>query len=97
MKTGKLDKRFKGVDKFKYYAEFGPIGQIELFVEARNWCWQTFGSSVELDVVQLIPGDYKWSWLRNDWKTRLVFRDDVEYNWFMLKYHAEKNKKRLFI
>ena len=44
----KLDGRHNGSDRFAYRVEFYS-NQIRLFIQVREWCWDTWGSSCELD------------------------------------------------
>ena len=83
MKTGKLDKRHNGNSRFKYFASFG-YGELLKFVEVRNWCWQTWGPSAELDISGLV--DQKWAWVHDDYNTRIYLASDTEYQWFILKW-----------
>lgn len=34
----------------------------EVFVQLREWCWQTFGPSVELDIVIRLKRQDRWCW-----------------------------------
>jgi len=83
MKIGKLDKRHNGYDRFKYFASFSSTNLYK-FVEVRNWCWQNWGPSSELDITGL--GDQKWAWIHGQYNTRIYLATDAEYQWFVLKW-----------
>jgi hypothetical protein len=83
IKVGKLDKRHKGHTRFKYYASFRSTNLLD-FVKVRNWCWQTWGPSAELDIQGL--SNQKWAWTHNDYNTRIYLISDTEYQWFVLKW-----------
>lgn len=83
MKTGKLDKRHTGHSRFKYFASFSYTN-IHKFVEVRNWCWENWGPSAELDIQGL--QDQKWSWIHDSYNTRIYLASDAEYQWFLLKW-----------
>ena len=46
MKLEKLDGRFSLHEHFTHRVTF-KTGEAELFVQARNWLWETFGPGVE--------------------------------------------------
>lgn len=87
MKTGKLDKRHNGHRDFKYYVQFSSLEQ-QKFVEVRNWCWQTWGPSAELDILRYLQErhDMKWAWICDNYNIRLYLKTDTEYQWFVLKW-----------
>lgn len=85
MKIGKLDKRHNGHGKFKYYVNFS-FNTLQKFVEVRNWCWQTWGPSAELDTLKKISNVAKWSWICDQYNTRIYLNGDTEYQWFVLKW-----------
>ena len=65
----KLDARFTGHTFFKYRILLkGPrTDRYVKFVQLRNWCWDTLGSSYERDIlIDLAYSDdtftRKWSW-----------------------------------
>jgi hypothetical protein len=58
----KLDGRHKGKRIFDYRVElFGDWDQrAQEFVEVREWCWDTFGPSTELDLNFHNPKSWAW-------------------------------------
>ncbi len=85
MKTGKLDRRHKGHDLFRYYAQFGH-SEVDEFVKVREWCWQTWGSSCEIEILDRINKKLKWAWVNDQYNTRLYFETENEYSWFLMKW-----------
>ena len=81
----KLDKRYKGSDKWKYLIElFGPA-KSSAFHEVRAWCWQTWGPSKELDdwlkdsSSELIHNEH-WCWKNDQYVYRRIYlREDAEF------------------
>jgi len=63
-----LDGRHLGHQLFKYSVKLRyNIDSEEDFIKIREWCWNTFGPSMELDLWMDIrysqsKGDPKWSW-----------------------------------
>lgn len=87
MRKGKLDARYTGFDKFKHYASF-RYNEMEKFVEVRQWCWETFGPSCEMQIHhKLSTPNHSWSWILDDYRSRIYFATDKEYQWFLLKWY----------
>jgi hypothetical protein len=85
MKIIKLDKRYGGADYFKFCVPFYRNNK-EQFLEVREWCWNTFGPSCELEHYHLLADPKVWGWEVSQWNTRIYFKTDKELNWFRLKY-----------
>lgn len=85
MRTQKLDGRFKGSHKFKYASTFRHA-EAGNFIEIRNWCWATWGPSAEYDIIHKMPEEPCWCWISDDYRMRLMFATEKEYNWFCLKW-----------
>lgn len=87
MKIGKLDRRHNGHLQFKYYARFLTIS-MDQFCEVRNWCWQTWGPSAELDTIRYLEygKDLKWAWICDQYNVKIYLATDKEYQWFTLKW-----------
>lgn len=85
MKTGKLDKRHNGHKSFKYHVRFN-IHELEKYVEVRNWLWETYGPSAELEVVRDTNMNVKWSWVYDQYNIKCFLASDKEYQWFVLKW-----------
>lgn len=95
----KTDKRHTAAHKFKYYAVIKPDnysernGEIlEKFYEIRAWCWETWGPSREASEGRALQhswdGDKNqhWSWLNDQWRTRIYLTDKDEAALFTLKW-----------
>lgn len=87
MKINKLDSRYNGYDLFKYGIDF-KSSELHKFCEIREWCWQQFGPSCELDIFRQNPNSryQDWAWLRDSTRTRLYFMSEKELQWFLLKW-----------
>jgi hypothetical protein len=86
MNKGKLDARFKGYDNFKYYTGF-RYNEMPKFDEIRQWCWEQFGPSCEITIHHKIPtANHTWCWILDDYRARIYFATDKEYQWFLLKW-----------
>ena len=96
MKFKKLDRRMNGNGDFTYGVDFtynprsGPR-----FDHVRQWCWETFGPSVEYDIWENLdlPGETrndKWAWDRGIYnKTSrciIYLKSDQEASWFKLRW-----------
>lgn len=94
MKFKKLDRRMNGYGDFTYGIDlWADTGR--QFNEVREWCWQTFGPSCELDIWNDLdrPGDVrneKWSWDRGQYnksfRCMIYLKDEQEANWFKLRF-----------
>ena len=86
MKITKLDRRYTGGRQFDYAVEFThPYKDGELFCEVREWCWQTWGPGRELKFVD-VKSDYHWSFMTDNYRTRIYLRDKVEVEWLTLRW-----------
>ena len=94
LKIKKTDKRFKGFPKFKYCLDLGRIGEKNFF-QIREWCWQAFGSSKEIEALQddwryrefdHNSHNERWCWHVDAYTRRIYFATDKEANWFTLKW-----------
>jgi hypothetical protein len=85
MKIRKLDRRHNGHEFFKYYVQFSFINP-EQFIEHRNWCWQTWGPSCELEFHSKQTIKPKWAWLSDQYSIRIYLESDSEYSWYILKW-----------
>lgn len=59
--------------------------------EIREWCWQTYGPSCELEFWLRIPEGSQsrnehWCWHTNFDNYKIYLRTDKEANWFKLKW-----------
>jgi len=90
----KLDRRHKGTTLFQYYVE--PVFHTHItdkvkFYEWRNWCWNTWGPSIERDAALDFGSNHynvaRWSWHTENGLKRIYFKSDKELNWFNLKWN----------
>lgn len=94
MKLKKLDRRMNGYGDFKYGVDLWTVDSKE-FMEVRQWCWETFGPSCELDIWEYLdrPGDSRnpsWAWDRGTYNKNfrciVYLATDVEASHFTLKW-----------
>lgn len=100
----KLDKRNTGFNHWNYYVNRSVRNTItypslyerqQLFFKWREWCWQTWGPSKELedwleDTKQdKTPTSHNehWCFQNTDYATRIYLRSDKELSLFLLKWH----------
>lgn len=84
MKLKKLDARNKGFGSYKYMAIFRNPTDQEKFCKIRNWCWEQWGPSSELDFRK--GKNELWAWLTNEFEVKIYIATDKEYQWFLLKW-----------
>ena len=85
MNLKKLDRRMSGYGKFTHYMEYSHKEANE-FIRCRNWCWEQWGPSCELDFWYKHTPNEKWCWLVDQWRTRVYLRTEAEAQWFALKW-----------
>jgi len=94
-KVKKLDRRHNGYGIMRYFVEFYyGKNAVENFYEVKNWCidqwgitrplpdWEA-GSSIEPMPVDINPA---WTYLRDEYRTRIFFRDKEETSLFTLRW-----------
>lgn len=93
MRLQKLDRRYDGVDRFSHRVEFYGRGeQQRQWIKTRNWLWQQFGPSAELNLART---DYfeeqpKWAW---DAEKSAIYLKEEALAMFLLKWEAWQNEK----
>jgi len=86
MKIVKLDRRYTGGRQFDYAVEFThPYKDGELFCEAREWCWQTWGPGRELKFVDINSKD-SWCFMTDNYRTRIYLSNMQEVEWFTIRW-----------
>ena len=70
MKVKKLDRRFTGHDKWKYYVDFKQTSAI---LDAREWFFA-------------VRVNEHWSWINDDYKYRIYLQGRDEAALFTLKW-----------
>lgn len=98
IKIKKTDKRMTGYGQFKYYVDirndrgevFGT--NLEKFYEIRQWCWETWGISREVneynskEYAWLTDQNIHWSWINDAYRARLYLFDKSEATLLTLKW-----------
>ena len=86
MKIVKLDRRYTGGRQFDYAVEFThPYKDGDLFCDAREWCWQTWGPGRELKFVDINSKD-RWCFMTDNYRTRIYLSNTQEVEWFTLRW-----------
>lgn len=86
MKLKKLTKQWAGHQNFKFCTEFTRKDSIK-FCQHRNWCWEQWGSSCELDLWYTLenPNNH-WCWITDQHRIRIYFTSESEATWYSLKW-----------
>lgn len=85
MRLKKLDRRMNGYGDFKYSTKFRRLSQGDLFFEVRNWCWETWGPSCELEFWD-VNKNPAWAWAMTEFEIKIYLTGDKEASWFTLKW-----------
>lgn len=89
MKVKKIDRRMSGHPDFTRCVEFNHR-EFATFVEIRNWCWEQWGPSTELDIWYKIANkNPAWCWISDQWRTRIYFAGDKEAQWYHLRWSTQ--------
>ncbi len=89
MKLTKIDRRMNGYGKFKYLVKFSIYGQsLEKFIDIRNWCWDQWGPSCELDFYgkENLEKNPAWCWAVHEFECKIYLTGEPEASWFLLKW-----------
>lgn len=88
MEHRKQDKRMSGWRDFEYCAMFNTgKADSQLFCDVRDWCFESWGPSCELDYwhARAKPNG-SWCWANDEFKMKIYFKTDVEYALFLLRW-----------
>lgn len=88
-----IDGRHTGHHWWKYYIDFPRRNPLSYSLW-RVWCWETWGPSTDLSLMQYgVEHDLKnpctnahWCWHTDDKRNRLYLKTDVEHNLFALRW-----------
>ena len=97
----KTDRRYTGHEYFQYFVDLPRSGE-NGFHLVRNWCWETWGPSKELDewildhdTQPVVHGSYMpstnnphWCWSKYEGKRRIMFQSREEVALFNLTFGA---------
>jgi hypothetical protein len=100
IKVKKTDKRMTGYSLFKYYIDikydrsdnFDQMPALEKFFEIRQWCWETWGPSREVDEFNNRSNSWMgdqnvhWAWINDAYRARLYLADTEEAAYITLKW-----------
>jgi hypothetical protein len=88
MKIKKLTRQYAGSGDFTHMVGY-IVKDAPEFVEHRQWCWETWGPSCELDYLYRI-GDKRntrWCWMSDDnGRIRIYFATSNEASHFALRW-----------
>jgi hypothetical protein len=96
----KLDRRHTGYGHFTYYVKprvsYLEYNNKQTFHEWRDWCWETWGSSKEIDewlrdirtrtLAKSVSHNEHWVWQNDEHSCRIFLRTDAELALFLLKW-----------
>ena len=85
MKAKKLDRRHSGYSMFKWAIDFTHKENLE-FCQIREWLWEQFGPSCELEFCYKFNKNVDWAWINDQHRLRIYIKSDKEYQWFLLKW-----------
>jgi hypothetical protein len=85
MKIRKLTKQFSGYSNFKYCVEF-TRKDFKKFIERRNWCWEQWGPSCELEFYRQPDSNEHWCWITDQHRVRIYLVSESEATWYSLKW-----------
>jgi hypothetical protein len=85
MNLKKLDRRMSGYSKFTHYMEYS-IKESAEFIRCRNWCWEQWGPSCELDFWYKHEPNQHWCWMTDQYRVRVYLKTEAEAQWFSLKW-----------
>jgi hypothetical protein len=86
MKLTKIDKRMNGFLYFKYKIQFVKTYDYMKFFEVRNWCWDQWGPSCELNLWHRCNYNDHWAWETVDNTLRIYLKTDKEASWLSLTW-----------
>lgn len=94
MKLVKLDRRHTGHHQWRWFATPDIAGKKYIFFLYREWCWEQWGPSKELNEYgyrDLFDGDYAsnphWCWsIVQRVHYRIYLRGDIEASMFTFKW-----------
>lgn len=100
LKIKKTDARYAGNKVFDYVVDvksdsrgLPSLYRLEHFHEVREWCWTTWGPSIEREhYLEMLRLKYQgkmnehWSWHSEHGDTKIYLRTEKELTWFRLKW-----------
>jgi hypothetical protein len=82
----KLDKRHSGGHRFRYSAVYTRADYKE-FCAQRQWCWETWGPSVELEFYDRVETrNAQWAWVNDQFKMRICLAGEKEASHYLLRW-----------
>lgn len=89
MKLTKLTKQFSGHQYFKYCVNY-TYKDYQQYIDQREWCWTTWGPSVELEFYRRNrnPNPH-WAWIVDNHRVRLYLGSDQDASYFALRWGGQ--------
>jgi hypothetical protein len=97
MKVQRLNRSYNGHDRYTHRIEFygggSQLNQMR-YVRVRNWLWEQFGPSAELNLARdwIFGAVPKWAW---DADKSCIYITEESYTMFMLKKEFFENAENL--
>lgn len=86
MKVKKLTRNFRGYNLYKYCVEFTHKDGNK-FCQQRNWCWEQWGPSSEIQFCEKSDNpNKKWCWIMDQHRIRIYLATNAEASWYSLKW-----------
>lgn len=86
MKLKKLDRRMNGFGNFTHFVDFRKAERKQ-FLEIRNWCWEQWGPSAELEHWDKIEdGNPAWAWDNREYDMRIYLAEQQQVSWYILRW-----------
>jgi hypothetical protein len=88
MKIKKLTRQFSGGDAFTHMVQY-IYKDADKFVEHRQWCWETWGASCELEYYHKTGKlNDRWCWMSDysNSRIRIYFASQKEASHFGLRW-----------
>ena len=86
MKIIKLTKQYSGHQYFKYCVNY-TYKDFQQFIDQREWCWTTWGPSVELEFYRRTKNaNVHWAWITDAHRVRLYLGTEQDASHFVLRW-----------
>lgn len=75
-----------GYGNFTHFVDFRKIERNK-FLEIRNWCWEQWGPSCELEHwVAIESGNPSWAWDNREYDMRIYLAEQQQVSWYILRW-----------
>lgn len=94
----KVDKRNTGYPEWKYIINYPGYVRQQMFYKWREWCWQTWGPSKEIDAWKkdmndpnAVSQNSNWCFQHDQYSIRIYLRSDKDLSMFLLRWTPSEN------